>query len=332
MCEINAIVKIGDCHLSDQDESEFLKMLEAGGKRNSDAWGYFTPTFTNKFSGNHISQNLKINHADDWFIVGHNRLSTGGDPKDNKNNHPFCSNNYIMMHNGRITNTDKLIKKYNLETENINTDSYVILKLIEQFHSSNFKNTLNNVLPLIEGTYSILIYDKKYDQLYYFKDHNTSFNIGISGKNTIVMSTSKRRIKNFNKKNIWNFNRTKAKKIPYLKNGLIDYHLYKINKNGIMDLGELLHNRKIYNYICRNIYNHDDPKYPDELDLCDFEIIGKEFDLDEMDISVLIDDMQINVECPLYNECEIDPEFCPFCYEAINNDIPDYCQKLLDLE
>ena len=37
------------------------------------------------------------------FFIGHTRLSTSGTPKRGRNNHPFNSKKYSMVHNGGIT-------------------------------------------------------------------------------------------------------------------------------------------------------------------------------------------------------------------------------------
>ena len=334
MCEINAIIKMGDSYLSENDREEFLKMLEAGGKYNSDAWGCFTKSFKEKHEGNHISQNLKINFGKDWFIVGHNRLGTGGDPKDNRNNHPFWNDKYIMVHNGTITNADDLIKKYNLDIHGIQTDSFVILKLIEMFESqNNLKKTLNRVLPLLIGDYSILLYNIKKDEIYYFKDSSTSFTIELIGNNTIVASTNKNRVKNFGNIKKWNF--FNLVRIPHYNGDLKSYHLYKIEKNGITDLGELSHGkRKIKDFkydkyypAYKSNYSYRKPKHKFDDDINKYQLLKKEFDLTENEIIKLVENLKSIYECPFYDMCKISIGDCPLYHKSLEIDLAYFCPK-----
>ena len=332
MCEINAIVKMGDNYLSEKDREEFLKMLEAGGKKNSDAWGYFTKSCKEKHSGNHISQNLKINFGKDWFVIGHNRLSTGGNPKDNKNNHPFWNEKYVMVHNGSITNADDLIKKYYLDIQDIKTDSFIVLKLIEMFGSkNNIKKTLDRVLPLLKGSYSILLYDIEDDEIYYFKDLKTSFTMELVGDNTIVASTNKRRVKNFGNVKKWNF--FDVLKVPHYYGDLKSYHLYNIKNDGITDLGEITHRQKKDNYYNKyypGSYKYkyqkrkQDQKYSDP-NVEKYKVIKEEFDLNDGEIVKLIENLGSTYECPFYNKCSLDLLKCPLYKKSLDIDIPYFC-------
>jgi predicted glutamine amidotransferase len=332
--------------LEEKDREEFLKMLEAGGKNNSDAWGYFTKSFKEKHSGNNISQNLKINFKKDWFIIGHNRLSTGGDPKDNKNNHPFWNDRFIMVHNGKITNANDLIKKYNLDIQGIQTDSFVILKLMEFFESENIKQTLNKVLMLLDGSYSVLLYDIRKDELYYFKDSGTSFTIELIGDNTIVASTNKRRVRNFGSDKQWNFFNIFA--VPHYKGDLNTYHLYKIERDSITDLGKLSH-RKRKSYPCKYKYEKyypvkysnkrlddklyqklddikfDDKKFDDNIN--NYRVLKDKFNMTEKEIKKLVSNLKLIDECPLYDNCKLSLEKCPLYKKSIELDLAYFCPK-----
>lgn len=70
------------------------------------------------------------------IILGHTRMATQGDKKDNFNNHPFSgrtgATGFALAHNGVLHNDFRLQKQYNLPATNIETDSYVAVQLLEQ--------------------------------------------------------------------------------------------------------------------------------------------------------------------------------------------------------
>ena len=329
MCEINAIIKMGKrSYLDREDEIEFIDMLEEGGVLNNDAWGYFTPTFTAKYSGNHISQNLKINFEKDWFVIGHNRFATGGDPNDNENNHPFWNDNYAIVHNGIITNVDDLRKEHSLPEDKIKTDSYIILELIEKFGMENDYDTeinLEKVISLLEGSFSIIIYDKKKDVLYYVKDDLTEINVSLMGNNIICISTlEERQIMLYNKKKIFNFfDFNSVNSVSF-----DDYHIYKITRDRIKDLGEVIEHQEFYEEYAESKYYNSKKSLYFYTDDALLDRIGEIFNLSEDIIEDLLIDMENDAYCNLSGVCRINPEECPIIEIARRLNIRDFdCPK-----
>ena len=61
-------------------------------------------------------------------IMGHTRMTTQGDEKQNCNNHPFVGTSgipFALAHNGIIYNDKELRQERKLPDTNIETDSYV---------------------------------------------------------------------------------------------------------------------------------------------------------------------------------------------------------------
>ncbi len=128
---------------------------------------------------------------------------------DNLNNHPFELNKLVLVHNGVVQNVDSLKDEFKIKTE-IVTDSFVILFLIDKFlkeaelkDKSRGKerdrellivNAIKKTTDLIEGFYSVFLFDKKENKLYYFRDDIGSFYFYKPNKNMLVGSTS---FKNF---------------------------------------------------------------------------------------------------------------------------------------
>ena len=127
----------------------------------------------------------------------------------NLNNHPFELNKLVLVHNGVVKNVDSLKDEFKIKTE-IVTDSFVILFLIDKFlKESELKeklkrtkrnrtqliiNAIKKTTDLIEGFYSVFLFDKKEKKLYYFRDDIGSFYFYKPNKNILLGSTS---FKNF---------------------------------------------------------------------------------------------------------------------------------------
>ena len=103
---------------------------------------------------------------DSNVILSHQRTSTSG--FDIKYNHPFANEDFVMVHNG-------IINKFK---GNEGSDTYGFwLKFNEEFNKitrhisreDKVKKVISRLFQKDEGSYSILIYDKKTKQSFYFK-------------------------------------------------------------------------------------------------------------------------------------------------------------------
>ena len=78
---------------------------------------------------------LRIPKAAD-VVMGHTRMTTQGSESQNYNNHPFygqvASGGFALAHNGVLRNDHRLQVQKKLPVSRIETDSYVIVQLLEQ--------------------------------------------------------------------------------------------------------------------------------------------------------------------------------------------------------
>ena len=83
--------------------------------------------------------------ADSRVIMGHTRMTTQGDARRNRNNHPFLgyveNKPFALAHNGVLWNDGILRRTKHLPKTRIETDSYVAVQLIEQKNALDFSNT-----------------------------------------------------------------------------------------------------------------------------------------------------------------------------------------------
>ena len=92
--------------------------------------------------------------------IGHTRWATHGQPSQaNAHPHLDCHGNIAVVHNGIITNFQRL--KQQLEDEGHNfvsaTDTEVIPHLIEKYYEGDLEEAVESALGDIEGSYAIIV-------------------------------------------------------------------------------------------------------------------------------------------------------------------------------
>jgi hypothetical protein len=198
MCELQFIYRKEN--LRKQDLNEFIKMLQFGSLNNSHATGLFNRHFILKNKGL-VNLDLIKQHQkeilNDNFLIGHNRFKTNGSEDKNENNHPFILNSLVLVHNGIISNYRELENEFKFIKTEIETDSYIILRLINHFLKSNkledrikgITTAIKKTCGKIKGSYSVFLYDKISNKIFYFKDNSTEFYIYKVGNNLIGTTT-----------------------------------------------------------------------------------------------------------------------------------------------
>lgn len=136
---------------------------------NSDGEGAY-------FSSNHqvVKEKNKINYnqyeseiEDSNIVITHQRLSTSG--FEVKYNHPFINNNFVLVHNGVInkfkcdegSDTSGFFDKFT--NEFINDKSHIS-------REQKIVKILRNIIRPDDGSFSIIILDRKTNIGYYFKN------------------------------------------------------------------------------------------------------------------------------------------------------------------
>ena len=107
-------------------------------------------------------------------VMGHTRLTTQGNEKINRNNHPFrgyCKDTaFALAHNGVLYNEMKLRREFRLPNTNIETDSYVAVQMIERTGAFDLQ-AIQQMAEQVEGSFSFTLLDGK-DNLYLVKGNN----------------------------------------------------------------------------------------------------------------------------------------------------------------
>ena len=107
-------------------------------------------------------------------VMGHTRMTTQGSEKQNCNNHPFygttSSGALALAHNGILSNDLLLRTERKLPVTKIETDSFVIVQLLEQAGGIN-ADTLKETSELLHGSFTYTVLDAQ-EQLHIVRGNN----------------------------------------------------------------------------------------------------------------------------------------------------------------
>lgn len=136
-------------------------------------------------------------------VIGHTRFTTQGSEKFNWNNHPFkgrAKNKlFAMAHNGMIWNDVGLKESYALPSTKIETDSYVIVQLIEQMGKINMDN-VKAMAEELSGSFMLTFLEEKTNDLWLVKGDNPIYLVDFKELGLIVYASTKDIVENALKK------------------------------------------------------------------------------------------------------------------------------------
>ena len=106
-----------------------------------------------------LEEKLVKNKRDDKIGIGHTRWATHGEPNE-QNAHPHQAGPIYLVHNGIIENYKELKKATNNHQYQSDTDSEVLVALINSFYMEGkypLANAVVQALKLVKGTYGIAV-------------------------------------------------------------------------------------------------------------------------------------------------------------------------------
>jgi predicted glutamine amidotransferase len=155
-------------------------VMKAGGKRNKDAWGWFSKHEAYKQPGAFkASDTIKVKKQTPYLVM-HNRLATSlfrGDKNNmrNINNHPFEAEGLYLAHNGQVFGDNQLRDLWDGANEDISTDSYAILCAIQRYTrehgiTQSIKKACSHIYE--SAALSTIVGKRGSDYIYYFRTYS----------------------------------------------------------------------------------------------------------------------------------------------------------------
>ena len=142
-------------------------------------------------TGGRVSDLNKILPCDVFHVgIGHTRWATHGAPTA-VNAHPHISfdGNFAVVHNGVVTNCDKL--KAELKNKGIklvsDTDSEIIAHLMALEYDGDMLSTIEKVASRLQGATTFLVM-RKNDEAIYMRRYGASLAVGVAKDGQIVAS------------------------------------------------------------------------------------------------------------------------------------------------
>jgi glucosamine--fructose-6-phosphate aminotransferase (isomerizing) len=164
-----------------------------------------------KTEGSFNWNKIKLQSDNGLIYLGHNQAPTSSARVwKEHNSHPFVSNNWVVAHNGVLTNFEQLKKDHLPDHENV-VDSSVIPALLSNFEKMFDKaDTIQNevllisyVLELLQGTFGLWIVNMNTLDIFIARQGSTLFydkNSFSSAKGTDYNEIKEGVIYKFNKK------------------------------------------------------------------------------------------------------------------------------------
>lgn len=194
------------------------------------------------------------------IFLGHTRAPTSGSVDDNENNHPFMTKDFILAHNGNISNDKELKEKFQLEYES-ECDSAVIVHLIQYFYDKHEDviKAIQQTTKLISGSYACWLYHKKTKKIYLFR-HSNPIHYYIDKRNRCILFASEQK----------HIDSVYDKKLRYSDIPEIEEEkIYVIDEDGIKKVGEFETSYHVSTITSRTKSSSDIIQSLDELEVID---------------------------------------------------------------
>ena len=114
----------------------------------------------------------EVKHLHGNTAIGHTRWATHGKPSD-ENAHPHIFGKFAVVHNGIIENYADLKEKYFCGVGfNSETDSEVIVRLLDKFYDGDILSTIKRTVNLLVGSYALVVMCRDFEGIIVTKNKN----------------------------------------------------------------------------------------------------------------------------------------------------------------
>ena len=170
MCGLLGVVSTGDTYLAGDDIKILIEIGKKAQRRGVDASGLVL------MEADYNLQIVKANHGfgkmvrtsqgrsllrrarmnSSYSLFGHSRLETHGYSGSSSNNQPVIIGDWVVVHNGVITNASSLRSEIDVDDLGIETDTAAIALLLEEWDKNGRKDSVDQVFERLQGEYSVI--------------------------------------------------------------------------------------------------------------------------------------------------------------------------------
>lgn len=184
MCNINLVMN--NRKINDKRLTHIINVMSHDGYYiNDDGQGFVTLKEEKKTTKYKLTKNVNEHLCEEtgYLIMSHERASTSGLNDEWNNLQPIETNDFIILHNGIL---------WEKGDNNLSDTHHLILDIQQKYidEESNVIKLIKETMEQTTGSYSILLYHKSTNKLYYFKNSSTSF-YGCADSNYTACSTNK---------------------------------------------------------------------------------------------------------------------------------------------
>ena len=111
-------------------------------------------SLTNSNEGTRLIKTSK--RIDPYGMFGHTRLETHGYSGSSINNQPIIFGDWVVVHNGIITNSDAIVESERVNNEGIENDTIAIALQLSKWTKSGRSLSLDDLFDQLEGEYSVI--------------------------------------------------------------------------------------------------------------------------------------------------------------------------------
>ena len=137
-----------------------------------------------------LEEKLAKNKREDHIGIGHTRWATHGEPSET-NAHPHQAGKLFLVHNGIIENYKELKKTLKDHKFDSETDTEVLVALIDSFYKDGEHPLVNAVvqaLKLVKGTYGIAVVSEKVPDEIVVARSGSPLVVGVGHDETLIAS------------------------------------------------------------------------------------------------------------------------------------------------
>ncbi|MCX7716042.1 MAG: class II glutamine amidotransferase, partial [Endomicrobia bacterium] len=121
--------------------------------------------------------------------IAHTRWATHGKPsEENAHPHTDCRERFVIVHNGIIENFFEIKNKLTKHTFSSETDTEVIVHLIEENYKTSVIEAIKKSIKLLDGSYAFLLMSTYEPDKVFFARKDSPLIIGVGEKENFVAS------------------------------------------------------------------------------------------------------------------------------------------------